>query len=291
MKRIRIGNDILIRWTLIHAKGGNYDIEGKSTSLYLCNLYGKIPVKDYSVSGNTITWTFFGKDQRHCGSYSLVLCVNEGDADMVTTDVCGAFELVQYSCSSGGTDVSGITTESVSIESSVILGGISPAEFERLQTEIDDLKKLNLGGLVDQIVVITPEYGGSGNLDVKAFLYIIESHNLIENVPRPCFFKRERTDSVSFGTCVFNRSKDGRYLRLDIITSNSIGPLDMSKDEVLWSPDYSGGCNFAYLYDCIGGYLMTLGAGEYNSNKVKQLEGDVERLENRLAEFERLLEI
>lgn len=211
---------------------------------------------------------------------------------MVTTDVCGAFELVQYSCSSGGTDVSGITTESVSIESSVILGGISPAEFEILQTEIDDLKKLNLGGLLDQIVAITPEYGGSGNLDVKAFLHIIESYNLIENVPRPCFFKRERTDSASFGTCVFNRSKDGRYLRLDIITANSIGPLDMSKDEVLWSPDYSGGCNFAYLYDSIDGYLMALGAGNYatlGSSKVEHLESDIKRLETRLAECEKLL--
>lgn len=117
MKDIRIGNDIIVSWS-IFAEGAPYSLEGKEVTLYLCSQFGKRRAEGYAITGNQITWTFFGKEQKHIGKYSLELVVNEDAEGMVTTDACDFVNLVSCSCKVGGADEQGVQTESIELTSS-----------------------------------------------------------------------------------------------------------------------------------------------------------------------------
>lgn len=117
MKDIRIGNDIIVSWS-IFAEGAPYSLEGKEVTLYLCSQFGKRRAEGYAITGNQITWTFFGKEQKHSGKYSLELVVNEDAEGMVTTDACDFVNLVSCSCKVGGADEQGVQTESIELTSS-----------------------------------------------------------------------------------------------------------------------------------------------------------------------------
>ena len=116
MKDIRKGNDINVRWG-IYAEGAPFSLEGKEISLYLRTPYGKKEVTPV-VEGNAVLWTFFGKEQKHSGKYSLELVVNEDAEGMVTTDACDFVNLVSCSCKVGGADEQGVQTESIELTSS-----------------------------------------------------------------------------------------------------------------------------------------------------------------------------
>lgn len=116
MKDIRIGNDIIVSWS-IFAEGAPYSLEGKEVTLYLCSQFGKRRAEGYAITGNQITWTFFGKEQKHSGKYSLELVVNEDAEGMVTTDACDFVNLVNCTCKVGGADDRNIKTESIELTS------------------------------------------------------------------------------------------------------------------------------------------------------------------------------
>ena len=123
MKEIRKGNDTVVTWSL-KREGEPFILEGLSLTLYLKSMYDKKPLSDYSVSGNKIIWTFYGKDQAHTGNYSLELVVNKDEKGMMTTDACNFVRIVSCSCqTSKGSDDCGIKTEIVDIESEVEYGG------------------------------------------------------------------------------------------------------------------------------------------------------------------------
>ena len=120
MTNLRIGNDIIVKWALV-MKGTSdpFILSGKNVSLYLRGVTGKKKIEDFSVAGNTITWTFYGKDQKHTGVYSLILVVNEGVEGMVTTDACNFVNLVSCSCKTGGSDDCGVYTETIELTSTI----------------------------------------------------------------------------------------------------------------------------------------------------------------------------
>ena len=118
MKNVRIGNDIHIKWSLL-SEGEEFFLEGKDVTIYLSCKYDKRKVTDFSVSGSTVTWTFFGKDQRYTGKYSLELIINDGKENMVTTDVRKFVELVPHCCDKEGTDEPEFIIEDVHIETEV----------------------------------------------------------------------------------------------------------------------------------------------------------------------------
>ena len=93
MEHIRIGNDIVIRWS-IFAGDAAYDLEGRDIAFFLKTVYGRCRITDYSVEGNAIKWTFYGKDQKAECAYGLELVENDGEKGMHTVDECDAFRLV-----------------------------------------------------------------------------------------------------------------------------------------------------------------------------------------------------
>lgn len=112
---VRRGNDIKITWSLytnpVDLKP--YNLDGKKVDVYLKSRYCIEKVRDISISGNTVTFFFYGKDQKHIGQYSMELVVNEGAKGMYTFDECLAFELVRCACDadgSGGEGASYVTS-------------------------------------------------------------------------------------------------------------------------------------------------------------------------------------
>ena len=127
MKRVRIGNDIVVTWA-ITKDGQPYSLDGLNKTLYIKNAFGKTEIKEYTTEENKIVWTFLGKDQKHTGKYSLELVINEGVEGMATTDVCDFVYLTPITPCCAGDDDEEVITESIELDSSMafapnVIGG------------------------------------------------------------------------------------------------------------------------------------------------------------------------
>lgn len=131
MVRIRIGNDIPIRWAVTRC-GVPEDFAGKSLKLYMRTAYSETEVTDFAVHGNVLSWTFPGAAQKATGTYTFTLVENEGLDDMATVDACDALKLVACTCSAE-------CAESVEVASDIDVpaNGRTPV-FETGETETLD---------------------------------------------------------------------------------------------------------------------------------------------------------
>ena len=118
MKNIRIGNDIVVTWSL-SKEGQPYSLEGMALRLYLKHAFGTSEIDDFRVDGNKITWTFYGKDQQHAGRYTLELVANEGENGMVSVDKCNFIQLTANTPCCDGDDDQNVVTEYVELTSTV----------------------------------------------------------------------------------------------------------------------------------------------------------------------------
>lgn len=128
MEKIRRGNDIDIQWSIyadIEGEIAPYDLAGKKLTIYMKNQFGSITVDKFSVEGNTVRWTFFGKDQKQSGLYSIELIENDGKEGMHTVDKRDAFQLVHHSCETGGSKEEDLETVSIQFASNVGIVGTS----------------------------------------------------------------------------------------------------------------------------------------------------------------------
>lgn len=96
MKHIRIGKDILIKWT-ITTDGAAVPLEGRDLTLELKSPIGKVISIPYRVDGNVLTMTYYGKEQTVVGEYSLTLWENKGKPGQNVVDAVRAFKLVRTS--------------------------------------------------------------------------------------------------------------------------------------------------------------------------------------------------
>ena len=97
MKKIRIGNDIVIKWR-VTINGEEVNLEGLDLSLYISTTYQPRRAIAFTVVGNEITATFKGSEQKVTGVYRLTLYRNESESAQSILDACDAFELVSCSC-------------------------------------------------------------------------------------------------------------------------------------------------------------------------------------------------
>ena len=180
MKRIRIGNDINVAWSILQKDGTPFSLEGRDVNVFLRTPFGKQEVSDYIINNNVIEWTFLGKTQKVKGCYSLILVINEGANGMITTDSCDFVNLVSCSCQVGGEDNDGVQTEAIELTSTL---GFIPyndteirEELSRLETNKADkseltelsaevsglserVEELEQGGQVGEQEVFKAEYG------------------------------------------------------------------------------------------------------------------------------------
>lgn len=100
MDKIRLGNDIEMRWSIFTRDGDNrvpYDLEGRALTLSVVNRKGESEI-EFFAEGNIVTGVFRGRDQKILGKHGVILRENNGADGMRTVDACDAFELVACSC-------------------------------------------------------------------------------------------------------------------------------------------------------------------------------------------------
>ena len=162
MERIRIGNDIELRWKIYttDAEGVSspYDLTGKALEVSLFNAFadGEVPL-DFTTQENEITAIYRGKDQKVTGRYSIILRENNGADGMKTVDEHDAFELVCRTMDESRNDDGDVKCYSLSFTSAFSIGGGSidlssyakkedvDAALEGKQDTIPDLDAIRQG--------------------------------------------------------------------------------------------------------------------------------------------------
>lgn len=96
-QKIRQGNDIDIRWSLLDGDEQPYDLTGKDIAVELNVGTKKVRIKEFDVLGNTLHFIYYGKDQKYLGSYALKYIENGDKPEMITFDTKDAFALVEHS--------------------------------------------------------------------------------------------------------------------------------------------------------------------------------------------------
>lgn len=139
MKKIRIGNDIVLRVTVTRL-GEAETFEGKTLKLSLRSAYDSVELA-FQREGNVLTALWAGSEQRRTGAYRLTLQEDYGGGSRNTVDECDVFTLVpcsrQESGLTGGQEVEsslditagdgGVTTD-VDLSVSLPQNGLSAYE-------------------------------------------------------------------------------------------------------------------------------------------------------------------
>lgn len=96
-RKIRLGNDIDITWSLLDKDEQPYIVEGRDFEIEIHFDKKKVRISAPTASGNAIHFVYYGKDQKHTGPATLVYIENGGRVDMVTFDTKDAFTMVEHS--------------------------------------------------------------------------------------------------------------------------------------------------------------------------------------------------
>ena len=96
-RKIRLGNDIDITWSLLDKEKNPYIVEERDFVIEVVVGLMKYRMYNVTASGNSIHFVFYGKDQQTTGPATLVYIENGGRVDMVTFDTKDAFKMVPHS--------------------------------------------------------------------------------------------------------------------------------------------------------------------------------------------------
>lgn len=124
MRAIPIGNDIPVVWS-VNVEDWNGDLvpadfSGKDLRLFLDCGTLVVPITAFTVAGNVISFTYYGKDQKTTGDFCVRLCENAGLVGMMTIDTRKAFRLVLHSWEAGGEAEEDISVEPVLLQTNII---------------------------------------------------------------------------------------------------------------------------------------------------------------------------
>lgn len=179
MKKIRIGNDIIVRWTITDADGQPYDLTGKDIRVFM-DIVSKqagmnlkpIEVTDFSQSVGVISFIYPGRLQTRTGIFALRLIGNGGQPDMVTYDIRSAFALVPHSWLEGQSDPPAIETETVSLTSQI---GVSQECVSHPYLSIERLRhylyKVTFDNIPADNGIDVPAFGGCSAYVANGKLY------------------------------------------------------------------------------------------------------------------------
>ena len=144
MKRIRIGKDICIKWE-ITTDGAAIPLEGRDILVEIKSPFRVVRNIPFRVDANTIIMTYYGKEQKWVGEYSVTLWENKGKQGQNVVDAIKAFELVKTSPEENDFANGDIQVESIDLGTAnlEILSGGAPAtpgespDLSALQMKVD----------------------------------------------------------------------------------------------------------------------------------------------------------
>lgn len=258
MKRIRIKNDIRVSWG-ITTNGKQVSLSDKSLQVQLVVFNKVIDIKTFFVSGNVITFTFPGADQKYCGIYTLV-CRDTTNGNLNTIDKTMAFELVPHTEEECGTNNANVALEVVTLNTDRDSSTIAKAAT----VSIGEVKTLsagsqayvtNTGTSSDAVLNFGIPSGGNGTSGIGR-----------EILPDPTFvtFSVDSSGNISSSQDTLVRMKayaNGEFKGYAEILTMRLGP----QDGLSGLPDTEDdGCSF-YMR---GKYLKSTTTTDFDGNTI-----------------------
>jgi len=132
MEKVRIGNDIQVKYTVLRDGLPESFVGATNIVVEVRNeAYGKVIPSTFSILNNVVTISLDAADCVLCGKHRVTLSYNRGND--ITIDAL-AFELVQFTSLTGGTEIVGVEIVTVNISGDI---GIA----------IPDNNKIDIDGL------------------------------------------------------------------------------------------------------------------------------------------------
>jgi len=117
----RINNDLNFAWAIYYKNdGGEYDLTGKTLTLWMKGTFEKVQITDFTVEGNIVTWTWKGTNQKHIGDYYAVL-QDTTDGICRTVDIVNAVTLVPHTYQEDDGEQSTIDVSDVELSSEMAM--------------------------------------------------------------------------------------------------------------------------------------------------------------------------
>ena len=128
MRKVRIGNDINVRWE-VKTDGQAVSLEGKALKLYVRSAYRKEEITTFTVEGCVVIFTYPASMQRMTGARAVILEDATEGAPRRTVCADQAFTLVAHSCEESDDDVE-FEDFMVSLQSNVLIGKPGLSAYE-----------------------------------------------------------------------------------------------------------------------------------------------------------------
>lgn len=128
MRKVRIGNDINVRWE-VKTDGQAVSLEGKALKLYVRSAYRKEEITTFTVEGCVVSFTYPASMQRMTGARAVILEDATEGAPRRTVCADQAFTLVAHSCEENDDDVE-FEDLMVSLQSNVLIGKPGLSAYE-----------------------------------------------------------------------------------------------------------------------------------------------------------------
>lgn len=128
MRKVRIGNDINVRWE-VKTDGQAVSLEGKALKLYVRSAYRKEEITTFTVEGCVVSFTYLASMQRMTGARAVILEDATEGAPRRTVCADQAFILVAHSCEENDDDVE-FEDFMVSLQSNVLIGKPGLSAYE-----------------------------------------------------------------------------------------------------------------------------------------------------------------
>jgi hypothetical protein len=128
MRKVRIGNDINVRWE-VKTDGQAVSLEGKALKLYVRSAYRKEEITTFTVEGCVVNFTYPASMQRMTGARAVILEDATEGAPRRTVCADQAFTLVAHSCEENDDDVE-FEDFMVSLQSNVLIGKPGLSAYE-----------------------------------------------------------------------------------------------------------------------------------------------------------------
>ena len=128
MRKVRIGNDINVRWE-VKTDGQAVSLEGKALKLYVRSAYRKEEITTFTVEGCVVSFTYPASMQRITGARAVILEDATKGAPRRTVCADQAFTLVAHSCEESDDDVE-FEDFMVSLQSNVLIGKPGLSAYE-----------------------------------------------------------------------------------------------------------------------------------------------------------------
>lgn len=128
MRKVRIGNDINVRWE-VKTDGQAVSLEGKALKLFVRSAYRKEEITTFTVDGCVVSFTYPASMQRATGARAVILEDATEGAPRRTVCADQAFTLVAHSCEENDDDVE-FEDFMVSLQSNVLIGKPGLSAYE-----------------------------------------------------------------------------------------------------------------------------------------------------------------